>query len=140
MIRKKNRIRIKLANTGGKTIYLKSGGIITDDGIFIDFDEDPEDYNDADSDIPFNFLGYPNVKIRPLYNPDNYYFPASVNPGDAKSITIDNYDLLKLLFKNGYSEKPYISFKGIFFDQFNQEYSSKDSFSSKATGEFFNLS
>lgn len=134
---KKNRTSIKIINTGGKTLHLKSGGIITEDGFFIDFDEDPETYDDDNStNSSDSIFGTHIGKIRPM---PNYFFPVSISPGDAKSCSIDNMDILKLLLKHKWAERGDLSMKAVFYNQFDEELSSEEFHEYEISNDFFNL-
>ena len=134
---KKNRTSIKIINTGGKTLHLNSGGIITDDGIFIDFDEDPETYDDDNPTNPLDSMFGAHIgKIRPM---PNYIFPASISSGDAKSCSIDNMDLLMLLMKHKWADRSKMSMKAVFYNQLDEELSSEEFHEYELSNDFFNL-
>lgn len=133
---KKNRTSIKIINTGGKTLHLKSGGIITEDGVFIDFDEDPETYDDDATNPADSIFGIHIGKIRPT---PNYFFPASISPGDAKTCSIDNMEILKLLKKHKWAGKNKLSMKAVFYNQFDEELSSEEFCEHELSNDFFNL-
>lgn len=111
---------VKITNTGGKTIYLNVAGIITDDGVFIDFEDDP-DKND------------------PMYmHVNNPKLPAILNPGDAKSLWMDNTTILRLLCMKKYSIKNEFKFKGVFIDKMKNEYY-EPKFNSHKSEDFFKI-
>lgn len=108
---------VKIINNGGKELYLDSGGIITDNDIYINFDENPDPQNSAWS----------------MRNP---VFPISINPGQSKEISLSNSDIRKLLEIKGWQFQDQFVYKGIFIDQSGNRLPEK-AFKKQLSEEYF---
>jgi len=97
-------LRISITNSGGKTIYLKSGGIISEEKIKVDFD----------AEVPNN---------RPLFSANlRNIFPFDLMPGQTKTIRKETYKILLLLKEKEWRICENFTLKGYFIDQLNREY------------------
>jgi hypothetical protein len=145
----KNELIVSIINKGGKTLYLKSGGIFIKDGLTFDFDDKikykkttqdngakVEKTKSATRMSVKGLLGVtipiiPKIEMPEMIMPDmseliwKPFFPTTLNPGQSKTIYRDVKDILSFLAANNWKE-PDIYFKGFFKDQLNREYASPD--------------
>jgi hypothetical protein len=140
-----NELLVSIINKGGKTIYLKSGGIIIKEGLIFDFDEKikpkkttqstGENVGDKKPATRMSVTGWPGISlpIIPKFEmpeivmPDlsTPFFPDTLNPGQSITIYRTVKDIFSFLVANEWEESD-IYFKGFFKDQLNREYTSPD--------------
>ncbi|MFA4850531.1 MAG: hypothetical protein WC626_12460 [Methanoregula sp.] len=140
-------LSISIINKGGKTIYLKSGGIITNDSLIFDFDDKKRESkkitqtNDVVEKKPkqkepwaINIpelipIDFSTTFVMPL-------FPFTLNPGQSMTISRDFADILEFLKEKDRQGSNLLEFKGFFRDQLNREYISESVYNFK---ELFDL-
>lgn len=140
-----NELLVSIINKGGKTIYLKSGGIIIKEGLIFDFDEkikpkkttqsSGENVNEKKPATRMSVPGLPGISlpIIPIIEmpeivmPDlsTPFFPDTLNPGQSITIYRKVKDIFSFLAANEWKESDFY-FKGFFKDQLNREYTSPD--------------
>jgi hypothetical protein len=120
---------VSIVNTGGKIIYLDKGGVKTKEGTIVDFDEEvkteivvKKDPKKPRSSISFldSHLDY-NLKLPAIKLPAFFI----VNPGDAKSIRKEAWEVISLLIDKKAQSSETLELKGFFTDQLNHEYESE---------------
>jgi hypothetical protein len=116
----KNGFFISIKNNGGKTLYLNSGGIITKEGIIVDFDDKVEYDGEVVEKQKIGFLSLPLVFPKMPKLPQ--LIPNYLNPGQSKKIRITMLEFLSLLRKNNWQFATEIEIKGFFKDQLDRTY------------------
>lgn len=136
---------VSIINKGGKTIYLKSGGIIIKEGLIFDFDEkiqpkkttqsSGENVSEKKPVSRKSVMGWPGISlptfpkidipeiVMPTWIPP--FFPKTLNPGQSITIYRNVRDIFSFLVANEWNQSD-LYFKGFFKDQLNREYTSPD--------------
>ena len=125
-------LSLLIVNTGGKTIYLDKSGIVTNDGVVIDFDEEPkpELITKPEPKKPKTAFPFLSTSLESQnYNLKTPKFKAPtfslVNPGDAKSERKEVTEVIELFIEKKVALTEDFELKGFFTDQLNHRYESE---------------